>query len=236
MGTLQWPELLEILRCALCREQLRPPVFQCPKGHTGCERCYLAEEVCVCGGKLGSRNYAAETLLEALEGECQHCATAITYSETSTHARTCANRLYPCPLCHGYVFFPPSELLTHLLGHSFRRGINLSNQFMVEMRLSPMRPEDGIHATLPGQLRILLKVFIVKGDAYVTALIMGVEEAGVKICAETEGFMTPEVMKTLRAGEQTVLFRIQSYSWQTFRLMVWVFPKDTERTVISLLP
>jgi hypothetical protein len=99
-----------------------------------------------------------------------------------------------------------------------------------------MRPEDGIHATLPGQLRILLKVFVVKGDAYVTALIMGVEEAGVKICAETEGFMTPEVMKTLRSGEQTVLFRIQSYSWQTFRLMVWVFPKDIEKAVISLLP
>ena len=223
---LQWLEVMETLRCALCGEQLRSPVFQCSKGHTGCERCYVGEEVCVCGGKLGSRNYAAETLLETLEGECQYCTSAVPYSEAETHSRTCANRLYLCPFCHGYSCFPPAQLQSHLMTHhNLRWGVSTSYFCWVEMQLSPQLPENGFFVRMPGQLRLVLKLFAVKGrEVYVTGLMLGEQEVGVRVSAETEECKTKEVAKTLIAGEQTVLFRIHSYTGQPFRLTLRVFP------------
>lgn len=180
----------------------------------------MAEEVCVCGGKLGSRNYAAETLLEALEVECQDCAATVAYLETEIHSRTCKNRLYPCPFCHGYSCFSPSLLQSHLASHpALRWGVSNSFLCWIEMRLTSQMSENGIFVRMPGQLRLVLKLFGTKArEVYVTGLAMGAQEVAVRVSAETEERRTAEVAKTLIAGEQTVLFRIHSYSGQPFRL------------------
>lgn len=221
---VKWTEIAQILYCEICAGRLVPPVFQCGKGHTGCENCFLMEEMCRCGGKLGSRNYAAETLLEALIGECELCGVEMRYLDLKSHSKVCLQRKYPCSLCHGYTHFSLTELQSHFNSHQIMRKGTISTMgFRFEEGLTPESRDKHILVEMQGTGQLLLKLFEVgAGVLYLTVQVVGVMEVDMEVKVEVSTDREEQVHKAVRAGEQTILFRVQNYSNQTLRFTFYL--------------
>ncbi|OEL14067.1 hypothetical protein BAE44_0024914 [Dichanthelium oligosanthes] len=97
----------DVLDCGVCFLPLKPPIFQCGKGHVVCSPCRdklaPAGKCHVCG--IATRNYlrchAMERLVDSIRVQCPNaahgCSTRLTYYDQHGHCQTCVHAPRHCP-------------------------------------------------------------------------------------------------------------------------------------------
>lgn len=96
--------LNDLLECPVCTNSMRPPILQCPNGHTICSSCkHRVENHCpTCRQELGNiRCLALEKVAEQLQLPCKYQSTGCTeihpYKSKLKHEELCRFRPYSCP-------------------------------------------------------------------------------------------------------------------------------------------
>ncbi|CAL1386168.1 unnamed protein product [Linum trigynum] len=94
----------DLLECPVCMNLIYPPIYQCPNGHTLCEKCKarVRNSCPTCRGELGNiRCLALERVAESLEVPCKYqhfgCYEIFPYYSKQSHEKSCKYRPYGCP-------------------------------------------------------------------------------------------------------------------------------------------
>lgn len=93
--------LLTLLECPVCFENMEPPICQCRRGHLLCYRCRGRLNTCpVCRSGLSSvRNRAMERVAEIILYPCRHgCAREMHLRHRRPHEESCTHRKHSCPM------------------------------------------------------------------------------------------------------------------------------------------
>ncbi|KAK1692528.1 hypothetical protein QYE76_009225 [Lolium multiflorum] len=121
---------MEILNCSLCREPLRPAIYQCSCGHFICKTCHSykspkkkKKKMCSdCSRPFSQRAYGMERVLANIFVPCKYgCAKKTTsWYENERHEMYCLNGPALCPAhddsprCD--FIAPMAELIDHMSG------------------------------------------------------------------------------------------------------------------------
>ncbi|XP_071683022.1 putative E3 ubiquitin-protein ligase SINA-like 6 [Lolium perenne] len=112
-----------VLHCPICFGKLKPPVFQCMRGHAACHGC-LAGGCGVCdGAAFDVPNTAMDGVVSSVRAICDYdgCGRFITYHEADDHKDACPHA--PCSCTEPGCTFkaPPRALVEHLVAaHAMR--------------------------------------------------------------------------------------------------------------------
>lgn len=99
-------ELLEYLTCEICLEYFSIPIYECPKGHSLCKKCFHKirhplPSCPICRARYPlepARNYLIEEFLEQVPCNCGYCGTEVTLAAREKHEENCPlNRNLKCP-------------------------------------------------------------------------------------------------------------------------------------------
>ncbi|OAY77661.1 E3 ubiquitin-protein ligase SINA-like 10 [Ananas comosus] len=110
----------DVLDCSICFEPLRPPLYQCQKGHAACSSCWsLRNNKChICLRRVTlSRIFSLEKLVESIAVSCSYakwgCPESVNYAEKAAHEETCIFGPSKCPFprCtyEGYIGLSPTH-------------------------------------------------------------------------------------------------------------------------------
>lgn len=96
--------LNDLLECPVCTNSMRPPILQCPNGHTICSSCkHRVDNHCpTCHQELGNiRCLALEKVAESIQLPCKYqslgCPEIHPYQNKLKHEELCRFRPYSCP-------------------------------------------------------------------------------------------------------------------------------------------
>ncbi|KAM0885906.1 hypothetical protein ACQ4PT_030024 [Festuca glaucescens] len=145
---------MEILNCSVCREPLRPEIFQCSCGHFICKTCHSykspkTKKMCShCSRPFTQRAYGMERVLANIFVPCKYgCAKKTTsWYENERHEMYCLNGPALCPAhddiprC-GFIA-PMAELIDHM--SSVHKLLTTRFRYDVQFYL-PVGAEPDIH-------------------------------------------------------------------------------------------
>ncbi|KAF2900532.1 hypothetical protein ILUMI_05654 [Ignelater luminosus] len=113
-------ELIRYLKCPICNNFMKPPIFQCLAGHSLCSNCKLKSIFCpTCRVGFGTtRNYALEALSHDLHFPClyrdQGCPIVLPGSIITIHESECLLQPYRCPFSQCAWAGTYSTIINHL--------------------------------------------------------------------------------------------------------------------------
>ncbi|XP_037072605.1 E3 ubiquitin-protein ligase Siah2-like [Pollicipes pollicipes] len=100
---VDYPALLRLFQCPVCNDYLRPPIPQCKKGHTMCEKCRPAVKgICpLCKQAVANQtNIMMEKMCALIKFPCGHagkgCAELVPLREKPHHEAVCDFRPIHC--------------------------------------------------------------------------------------------------------------------------------------------
>ncbi|CAH0545731.1 unnamed protein product [Brassicogethes aeneus] len=93
---------LKLLECPVCMNIMRPPIYNCTKGHSICHFCCEKVRYCpTCEGEwTNSRNYLIENLMAKVKYPCKFdgCKEEDFVDGIKKHEETCSFFIYQCPM------------------------------------------------------------------------------------------------------------------------------------------
>ncbi|CAN6336287.1 unnamed protein product [Urochloa humidicola] len=137
-------EEIDALLCSFCRFPLKPPIFQCIKGHVVCSPCREkklaagSDGVChVCGVGISGYNircHDMEHLIDSVRVPCPYaahgCAVRLAYYDRSSHRKACPYAPYGCPVKGCGFVGAAGAVLDHVAGVHFH--VDAVRQFWAE--------------------------------------------------------------------------------------------------------
>ncbi|KAF5275164.1 hypothetical protein FQR65_LT04196 [Abscondita terminalis] len=131
--------LLNVFECPVCKNYMKPPIFQCSKGHSICNFCKSKLVCCpICRLSIkDARNYSLETLCDRIKFPCLHkefgCRIVMSASNITIHEIECSWKPYRCPFFEANKCFwngPLFNVVNHLtLEHN--QKTNISNTLKI---------------------------------------------------------------------------------------------------------
>ncbi|CAH0549431.1 unnamed protein product [Brassicogethes aeneus] len=101
--------MLKLLECPICMSVMRPPIYQCNRGHSICNKCRENVKACpTCREALSNvRNYGLETFTSKLKYPCKFkksgCKVTGVEDEIKKHEESCMVNKHKCPICPEFV-------------------------------------------------------------------------------------------------------------------------------------
>lgn len=107
MSLIQENPILCALECPVCNEHMAPPIRQCIRGHSFCNRCFERVEFCpVCRSHKDpdARCWALEKIYEIIEIPCKNayvgCLVRCKGEDIQHHVNECSYKIRSCPFKH----------------------------------------------------------------------------------------------------------------------------------------
>ncbi|KAJ8976415.1 hypothetical protein NQ317_005335 [Molorchus minor] len=138
-------QMISLFECPVCKNVMRPPIYQCQSGHSICNLCRPRLEKCpTCRSMFGiTRNYSLEGLTSGIRYPCIYhdlgCTELSSAPQISKHENECPFKPYSCPfssctstgnretiIAHLIEFHPESVIFCGINGYteSFRLDQN----------------------------------------------------------------------------------------------------------------
>ncbi|CAN6340660.1 unnamed protein product [Urochloa humidicola] len=174
------------LNCVVCHLPLKPPIFQCIKGHAVCPSC-REETKKIAGGNSwrchassGScflPSHAMDRLVESVRVPCPHaahgCAARLAYYDRRSHGEACPYAPRVCPFNDCDFAGAMGALLDHLAGAHF--DVDAVRQFWAQELASALAGlgssvaahEAGI---TPGDIDLVMLQATVSRDVAIKAI------------------------------------------------------------------
>jgi E3 ubiquitin-protein ligase SIAH1 len=117
--------MYDIIKCPVCYDLLKPPIYQCDRGHHLCKQCHQKlrlEECPLCKAYFyGTRNFLAEDMIEKLQGLNVSQQTNLMQNlkrdaRTVSHPSFCRGK-FPCVFKSCKTEHPVGRMLPHIRYH-----------------------------------------------------------------------------------------------------------------------
>ncbi|CAH1999633.1 unnamed protein product [Acanthoscelides obtectus] len=114
-------KILHFFECPVCKNYMKPPIYQCQSGHSICNSCRPRLEKCpTCRAIFGStRNYSLEGLTSGVQYPCLYhdlgCPETAIANVISRHERECQFKPYSCPFTNCTSTGNYHTMINHLI-------------------------------------------------------------------------------------------------------------------------
>ncbi|CAG9820865.1 unnamed protein product [Phaedon cochleariae] len=118
-------KMLHFFECPVCKNFMKPPIFQCQSGHSVCNMCRPRLEKCpTCRATFGStRNYSLEGLTAGVQYPCIYhdsgCTEISLASQIVKHERECPFKPYNCPFTNCPSSGNQEAIINHMINFHF---------------------------------------------------------------------------------------------------------------------
>ncbi|KAJ8965966.1 hypothetical protein NQ314_003814 [Rhamnusium bicolor] len=121
-------KMLPFFECPVCKNFMKPPIYQCESGHSICNFCRSRVEKCpTCRSMFGTtRNYSLEGLTSGIQYPCVYhdlgCTEAFLVNDISKHENECPFKQFNCPF-HNCTSTGNQQAIVHHLKHFHPQGV-----------------------------------------------------------------------------------------------------------------
>lgn len=132
--------LLQYFECPVCKNFMKPPIFQCQSGHSICNLCRPRLEKCpTCRTMFGStRNFSLEGLTSGIQYPCGYhdlgCMEKLLAAEIIKHESVCHFKPYSCPFPNCSLTGKHNTMVQHLKDFHMENTI-LNDSYQESFRL-----------------------------------------------------------------------------------------------------
>ncbi|KAG5888201.1 hypothetical protein JTB14_036212 [Gonioctena quinquepunctata] len=118
-------KMLHFFECPVCKNFMKPPIYQCQSGHSICNLCRPRLEKCpTCRSTFGNtRNYSLEGLTTGVQYPCVYhdsgCTEISSVTEIMKHETECPFKPYNCPFTNCSLTGNHDTIINHLINSHF---------------------------------------------------------------------------------------------------------------------